>query len=87
MALASYDPTILIQLLIFNSSSRLVRALYQPQGVLEWLHTPIGGTHRFLNEVDALSIMIKNGRDRALETLGKELTFLSPPSPFQIFNG
>ena len=43
MALARYDPTKPIQLLIFNSSPTLVGALYQPQGVLEWLHTLMGG--------------------------------------------
>ena len=43
MALARYDPTKPIQLLIFNSSPTLVGDLYQPQGVLEWLHTLMGG--------------------------------------------
>ena len=44
MALARYDPTKPIQLLIFNFSPTLVGTLYQPPGVLEWLHTPIGDT-------------------------------------------
>jgi hypothetical protein len=43
MTLAWYDPTIPIQLFIFNSSCTPVGALYQPQDVLEWLHTPMGG--------------------------------------------
>lgn len=72
MALTRYDPAKPIQLLIFNSSPTLVGSLYQPQGVLEWLHTPMGGAPQILNEVDALTSMIKNGRDRALQTLGKE---------------
>ena len=46
--------------------------LYQPPGVLEWLHTPMGGAPRILNEVDVLASIIKNGRDRTLQTLGKE---------------
>ena len=54
MALARYDPTKPIQLLIFNSSPTLVGDLYQPQGVLEWLHTQMGGAPRILNELDAL---------------------------------
>ena len=32
----------------------------------------MGGEHRILNEVDALASMIKNGRDRFLQTLRKE---------------
>ena len=32
----------------------------------------MGGSPQILNEVDALSSMIKNGRDRALQTLGKD---------------
>ena len=71
MALARYDPTKPIQLLIFNSSPTLVGALYQPQGVLEWLHNPMGGTPQIFNEVDAFASMIKNGRDTAVQTLGK----------------
>jgi hypothetical protein len=43
-----------------------VGALYQPQGVLEWLHTLMGGTPQILNEVDVLDSMIKIGRDKAL---------------------
>lgn len=79
MALARYDPTVPVHLLIFNSSPTLVGALYQPQGVLEWLHTPMGGAPRILNEVDALANMIKNGRDRALQILGKEPDVLVTP--------
>ena len=48
MALARYDPTKPIQLLI--SFPTLVGVLYQPWGVLEWLHA-----RQFLNEVDALT--------------------------------
>ena len=44
MALARYDPTKPIQLLIFNYTPTLVGALYQSQGVL---HTPMGGTLDF----------------------------------------
>jgi hypothetical protein len=53
--------------------------LYQPQGVLEWLHTLMGGAPWILNEVDTLASMIKNGRDRALQTLGKEPDNLVTP--------
>ena len=84
MALTRYDPTIPIQFLIFNSSPTLVGALYQPQGMLEWLHTPMGSAPRILNEVDALTSMIKNGRDRALKTLEKEPEILV--SPFSLWD-
>ena len=53
--------------------------LYQPWGVLEWLHTLMGGTPQILNEIYALISMIKNGRDRALQTLGKEPDILVIP--------
>ena len=79
MVLARYDPTKPIQLLIFNFSPTLVETLYQPPGVLEWLHTPMGGAPRILNEVDALTTMIKNGRDTAVQTLGKEPDILVTP--------
>ena len=79
MALARYDPTKPVQLLISNSSPTLVGALYQPQRVLEWLHTLIGSAHRILHEVDALTNMSKNGRDRALQTPGKEPDILVTP--------
>lgn len=77
MALARYDPTKPIQLLI--SFPTLVGVLYQPWGVLEWLHTLMGGTPQILNEIYALISMIKNGRDRALQTLGKEPDILVIP--------
>jgi len=61
MALARYDLTVPIQLLIFNTFPTL-RGTHQ--GVMEWLHTPMGGVHQILNEVDVLVGMIKNGRDK-----------------------
>ena len=39
----------------------------------------MGSTPRILNEVDVLASMIKNGRDRALQTLGKEPDNLVTP--------
>lgn len=48
-----------IQLLIFNSSPILLGALYQPQGVLEWLDTLMGVAPQILNEVEVLASMIK----------------------------
>ena len=79
MALARYDPTKPIQLCILNSSPTLVGGLYQPLGVLEWLPTLMTGAPRILNEVDALTTMIKNGRDTAVQTLGKEPDILVTP--------
>lgn len=76
MALARYDKTIPVHLLIFNFSPMLVGALYQPQGVLKWLHSPMSGAHRILNEVDALDNVIKNGRDRTLQNLREETDIL-----------
>jgi hypothetical protein len=79
VALARYDPTKPIQLCILNSSPTLVGGLYQPLGVLEWLPTLMTGAPRILNEVDALTTMIKNGRDTAVQTLGKEPDILVTP--------
>jgi hypothetical protein len=39
---------------------------------LEWLHTLIDCATRLLTEVDALSSIIKQGKDRALNIMGKE---------------
>ena len=39
----------------------------------------MGGAPQILNEVDELTSMIKNGRDRALQTLGKEPDILVIP--------
>ena len=39
----------------------------------------MGSTPRILNEVDVLASMIKNGRDTAVQTLGKEPDILVIP--------
>jgi hypothetical protein len=57
-----------VQLLLFNPSPTLMVAFYPLQGVLECLHTPIGSTARLLTKVYALGSMIRQGRDRVLQT-------------------
>jgi hypothetical protein len=82
MVLARYDSKSLY------SSSSLIHPLhlwgpFTNIGGVEWPHTAMGGAPRVLNEVDALTSMIKNGRDRALQTLGKEPDILV--IPFSLF--
>lgn len=79
VSLARYDPQSPVQFLLFNSSPTVVGAIFQPQGVIEWLHTPVGGAPRVLTEIDALASMIRQGRDRTLQILGKEPDILVTP--------
>lgn len=68
-----------VQLPILSFPTMLVGALYRLQGTLEWLYTPV--VSRILTEVDTFTTMIKNGRDRTLQILGKEPDILVTPFP------
>jgi hypothetical protein len=46
----------------------------------------MGGTPQIFNEVDAFASMIKNGRDRALQTLRKEPDILVTSFPSLTFS-
>jgi hypothetical protein len=59
-------------------------ALYQSQRVHECLHTQVSGIPKILTVIDALTVMIWNGRDRAMQTLGKEPEILVTPSLYNI---
>lgn len=49
-SLARYELQQPIQVLVFNSLPTAFGAVYQPQEILEWLHTTVGGASQLLTE-------------------------------------
>lgn len=80
MALTRHDPTMSYSF-FFLTPPLTVGVLYQPQGVLGWLHTLVDSAPRILTGVDALTVMVRNGREKALQTLGRESHILVTPPP------
>lgn len=64
----------------------LLEALYQSQGVLERLCLPISHSPRLLREFGALSSLIKLGRNKALQTLGRVFKWKIHSTPWHPYS-